>query len=147
VARVVRTAADWYALYPALTGGDDPDTVWFLAADQPPDAPGPRARSARVVQWDGRTGVVEHDGTVDLVIRRTCYPGWTARLDDGPELPVVAADGGFQAVRIPGAGRTRVSVRYRPTALPRLAAVSIGAAGLALGALLVSALVRRPAID
>jgi hypothetical protein len=144
VARVSHVVADWYKMLPALEGTGDPDQVWFLHKDRPPDPPGPRARTARVVRWDGRSGEVEHDGTVDLVLRRTYYPGWTALLNDGVEVPVVPADGGFQAICIPGAGRTRVTIRYRPTRLAPLLAVSLAATAAAGLVLLTSARGRRP---
>ena len=56
-------------------------------------------------------------GHADLVLRRTFFPGWTARLNDGQEVPVVKADGGFQSVRLAGSGTTRVSLQYRPEGL------------------------------
>jgi hypothetical protein len=143
LSRTVRVAADWYEMYPALSQADNPDDVWFLQADLPPDPPGPRARNARLLRWDGRSGEVEHDGTIDLVMRRTFYPGWTARLDDGPPVPVVPADGGFQSVRIPGSGTTRVTVSYRPTLLPRLGTVSLAATSAALLTLLGFVMRRR----
>jgi hypothetical protein len=135
VALVARVAADWYRLFPALSKSYVTEEVWFERADLPPERPGPRARSARLLHWDGRSGTVEHDGTCDLVLRRTYVPGWTARLDDGPEVPVLRADGGLQAVRISGAGRTRVNVRYRPRALASGAILSTVALALALGVL------------
>ena len=54
-------------------------TAWFLPGERPPDA-GPRARSARVLQWDGRSGVIEHDGDCDVD-----HPAHLrARLDGAP---------------------------------------------------------------
>jgi hypothetical protein len=135
VALVVREAKDWYELYPALSTSYHPGEVWFERADRPPEDSGPRARTARLLHWDGRSGAVEHDGTCDLVLRRTYYPGWTARLDDGPKVPVFRADGGLQAVRIPGAGTTRIRVRYRPRALVACATLSTLAISLALAVL------------
>ncbi len=135
VALVARAAEDWYRLFPALSKSYVTEEVWFERADLPPERPGPRARSARLLHWDGRSGTVEHDGTCDLVLRRTYVPGWTARLDDGPEVPVLRADGGLQAVRIPGTGRTRVTVRYRPRALASGASLSTVAVAVALGVL------------
>ncbi|MGE3822013.1 MAG: hypothetical protein AB7I30_21580, partial [Isosphaeraceae bacterium] len=126
------TAADWYEIYPALSRSADPDVVWFLKEHAPVDSPEPRALNARVVSWDGRSGVVEHDGTVDLVIRRTYYPGWSARLDDGSEVPVTPADGGLQSVRLPGVGPTRVTLRYQPTFLIRGVALSLLATSAAV---------------
>lgn len=132
----VEHAELWNDLYPALTTSADPNVVWFLSKDQPRDPPGPRARSAKVVRWDGRSGLVDHDGTCDLVLRRVYYPGWSARVD-GVETPVVPADGGFQSIRIPGAGVSTVTTRYRPTRLYPLVAVSVFAVTLAMVALAV----------
>jgi hypothetical protein len=139
VALVVREAKDWYELFPTLSNSYHPEEVWFEQADLPPEAPGPRARTARLLHWDDRSGLVEHDGTCDLVLRRTYYPGWTAQLDDGPEVPVLRADGGLQAVRIPGTGQTRVRVRYRPRALVAGATLSTVAISLALAVLALEA--------
>ncbi|MFO0950982.1 MAG: hypothetical protein U0835_07490 [Isosphaeraceae bacterium] len=125
-------AEDWYEMYPTISLGFNPNRVWYNKADAPPDPPGPRAKSAEILRWYGRSGEVEHDGTVDLVVRRTYYPGWTYRLDDGPEQPVVPADGGFQAVRIPGSGRTRVRLQYHPVPLRRFGPVSLAATSAAL---------------
>ena len=108
----------------------DPDEVVFLESDAPP-APPVRRRAARLIRWDGRSGEVEHDGTCDLILRRTYAPGWQARIDDGPEFAVIPADGGLQSIRLPGAGLTRVSVRYRPPLLNIGVSVSLAALGLA----------------
>ncbi len=127
---------NWYRLYPRLSAADLPDEATYEEGDRPPDDPGPRARSARVVRWDGREAVVEHDGTCDLVLRRTHYPGWLARIDDGPEAPVGRACGGLQAVRLPGRGTSTVKFRYMPTSGKVGGRVSIVAI---LGAVLVLA--------
>jgi hypothetical protein len=146
-ARKVRTVADWTVMYPEISKPADLDEVLYIAAEAPPEPPGPRARSARVARWDGRSGEVEHDGTCDLVFRRTYVPGWTARLDDGPEFPVVPADGGLQAIRIPGSGVTRVTVRYHPATLTRGLAVSLTALVLACLVIGFSAPVRSRPTD
>lgn len=139
VATRARVAADWYEIYPALSSSADPDIVWFLREDAPADVPGPRATTARVTHWDGRSGEVEHDGTVDLVIRRTYYPGWTASRNHGPAIPVVPADGGFQSVRLPGPGPTRVTFQFRPTTLTVGVSISIVATLSAVLVLAVTA--------
>jgi hypothetical protein len=136
-------AKDWYKIFSRLTNSLDLEDVWFLREDLPPDPPGPRAGAARVLQWDGRSGEVEHDGTCDLVLLRTYYPGWSARIDGGPEVPVARADGGFQAVRLAGSGVTKVSVRYRPTHLALAAGLSLTAVGAAVAVLLAAAVRRR----
>jgi hypothetical protein len=126
------TVPDRAALLERLSRSDDLETAWFLAEDRVPDRPG--AHRARLVSWDGATATVEHDGPCDLVIARTFDPGWLARIDDGPERPVLPVDGGFQAVRLDGEGTHRVSLRYRVPRLALWSAISIGAAGLAIAA-------------
>jgi hypothetical protein len=123
----------------------DPDTAWILAADRPATAPDLGARAARVLQWDGTSGAVAHDGPCALVLTRTYYPGWTARVDGRPARPVLRVDGGLQAILLPGAGLTRVAVRYRPSWLWAASALSIVATGSALTAAAVGSarLLRR----
>lgn len=147
VALKVREAASWYELYPRLSQADARDEAWYLAADRPRDGPEPRARTAKITSWSGRSGDVEHDGTCDLVVRRTYYPGWVARINGGPAAPVRKVDGGLQAVRLRGAGVSRVALAYRPTGLILASAVQAVATFTALG-VLASALIvsmRRPA--
>jgi hypothetical protein len=139
----VEVAKDWYEIFPRLTQSLDQDVVWFLREDLPADPPGPRATRARVVRWDGFSGEVEHDGTCDLVTLRAYYPGWFARIDGGPEVPVVRGDGGFQTVRLPGAGVTKVSVHFRPVHLARATGVSLAAAAAAVALLAVTAVRNR----
>jgi hypothetical protein len=122
----VHLASSWEKLYPALTVAADPNEVWFLERDRPLDPPGARARSAKVLSWDGRSGAIEHDGTCDLVLRRVTYPGWTARLGDGTQAPIVPADGGLQSIRLPGSGITTLTTSYHPTRLYGLVAISCG---------------------
>ena len=132
VARRVREAANWGRLYSELSLADSPDDAWFLAEDHPPALPAPSASSAAVQSWDGRTAVVEHDGSCILILRRTYYPGWICRVDDGPDQPVLKVNGGLQGVRLVGSGTSRVSVRYRPTGLPQAARVSLAALAAAV---------------
>ncbi|MBX6313348.1 MAG: hypothetical protein IRY99_10605 [Isosphaeraceae bacterium] len=146
-ARAARRAivvADQAALLAGLVRDDDPETAWYLASDRPPEGTSSRTRSACVWSWDGRRAVVEHDGPCDLIIARTAYPGWSARIDGGPERPMVPADGGLQSVRLEGSGISRIELRYQPTALPLAAVVSLGATATAL-LVLVIAKVRRGA--
>jgi len=137
-ARGVRFAPDRRTLLELLSRSESPDEVGYVQGDVPPDdpvGPPPRARVAKVVRWDGRSGVVEHDGTCDLVLTRAYDPNWFARVNDGPERPVLQADGGLQAVRLPGAGPSRVSVRYAPSGLLPGGAVSAAATLTALAVL------------
>ncbi len=78
---------DWGAMYVRLTSRDDPEEVVYETADRPREAGGPRAKSARLIAFDGRSAEVEHDGECDLVVRRTYYPGWMFRIDGGPRRP------------------------------------------------------------
>ena len=92
---------------------------------------------ASVESWNGQTAIVEHDGSCILILRRTYYPGWLSRVDDGPEQPVLKVNGGLQGVRLAGSGTSRVALRYRPTGLTRAAIVTLTAltaAVLILGA-------------
>jgi hypothetical protein len=131
-ARKVRLQEDWSRMYPAISTSDDPDVVEFLERDLPPDPPGPRATSARTLRWDGRGGEFEHDGTFDLVIRRTYVPGWVASINDGPSVPVVPVEGGLQSIRVPGAGKSRIRLSYEPIWLKRGAVISLTAVSAAL---------------
>lgn len=132
LATSTQIAEDWYILYAAVSHYDDPNAVFYVQGQVPPEYPGPHARNARILDWDGRSCRVEHDGTVDLVVRRAWYPGWTVQLDDDREFPVLSADNRFQAVRIPGQGTTRVRFRYRPRALKLAILVALGGIAAAL---------------
>ncbi len=138
VATRVRTIPDWSTLANEAASVTDPGVVFFRSADLPAESGGPAARSARVTRWDGFSGEVEHDGTCDLVLRRACYPGWTAWLDGVREVRIVPADGGLQAVRLPGSGVTKVEMRFRPTYLWPAASVSLAAIAAAFGSLVAS---------
>ena len=103
------------------------------------------AHSARLLEWDGRNGIVEHDGTCYLIVRRAAYPGWLYRIDDGPWRPVLKANGNLQCVPVPvreeGSAteprKSRIELVYRPTGLTMAAAVSLLATAAALGCLLL----------
>ena len=84
-----------------------------------------------MVRWDGRSGEFEHNGTFDLVIRRTYVPGWVAAINGGPPIPVLPVEGGLQSIRIPGSGTTRVEVSYHPVWLARGAVISLTAVTIA----------------
>ena len=135
VARRALDAPDLRTVLAYLAQGSSDDDAWFLPGDRPADSTGPRARNARIVNWDGLAGEVEHDGACDVVIRRTYAPGWVARLDNGPAIAVNRVDGGLQSVRVTGSGRTRISLEYHPPGLVPAAAVSLSALVLVLGVL------------
>jgi hypothetical protein len=132
VATRARDVPDVRTVLAYLAQDASTDTAWFLPGDRPPDQPEPRARSARIVWWEGLSGEVEHDGACDLVVRRTYAPGWTARVDDGPETPVSRVDGGLQGIRLNGSGRSRVVLTYRPPGLAPALAATVLALGLVL---------------
>jgi hypothetical protein len=127
---------DWETMFSMLSLQDAEDQVWFTGEDRPPDLNTPRAHRARLTAWDGQRGTVEHDGSCELVLNRTFAPGWFARINDGPEHPVLRAEGGIQAIHLTGSGTSRVAVRYQPRGLVPaawLSALATAAAVLALG--------------
>jgi hypothetical protein len=132
---------DLRSLMDRLSIHDDLDRAWFLADDQ--IAERPVARAARLVSWDGRAAVVEHDGPCDLTISRTFDPGWLARIDGGPEQPVLRVNGGLQAVRLQSSGRNHVTLRYRPPRLVLWATISAFSATILIVMAAVSAAMRK----
>ena len=130
VCRSAFEAADWETLYSRLSRLAKIDEAWYEHKDMPTDRRSPRASSVRVRSWDGRTAVVEHDGTCDLIVRRTAYPGWTARLGGGGELVIHKANGGLQSVRLEGSGPSYVHFSYHPAGLNRAAVVSLASMAL-----------------
>jgi hypothetical protein len=115
----------WGMVYATLSELDHADDAWFLPEDFPGPLPDPIAKSAKVVSWKGLGGLVEHDGSCILIVRRTYYPGWHYRVNDGPEQPVRSVDGGLQAVLLFGNGTSHVRLGYRPTGLVPSEAVSL----------------------
>ncbi|HKI20205.1 MAG TPA: hypothetical protein VKA15_20110, partial [Isosphaeraceae bacterium] len=123
VAARAESTPDRRTLMDRLSFFDDLDRAWFLAEDRVPTRP--PARMCRLVSWDGRTATVEHDGTCDLIVARTFDPGWQARIDGGPDQPVVRVNGGLLAVRLQGAGSKRVAFQYRPPRIVLWATISL----------------------
>lgn len=118
--------------------------AWAAAGDLPADwNPSTLGQPARLVEWDGARGVVEHEGPCLLVLNRTYYPGWTYRVNDGPERPVARVDGGLQGLWIDGRGTSRVAVRYQPTRFGLWRGLSIGGLIAALGLIGVGKLAQR----
>ena len=147
-ATLIRLAPQERSLASGISFDTDPKAVWYGPDDDPGPLPEPRAGTARVVSWDGTTAEVEHDGSCDLVVNRTFYPGWFASVDGGPERPVARAEIGVQAVRLEGKGKSRVSFHFRPNGMATASRVSISALVLAgLGTILVVLIprLRRPA--
>jgi hypothetical protein len=161
VARRAFEVGSWESLYATLTGGNRPGEIWFIHGEGPLEAQtasgrssadfvaeylssraldielGVPAQTAQVQGWDGRTAVVEHDGTCYLVLRRTYYPGWFYQVNSGPERPVLKVNGGLQCVPLTGAGTSRVTFGYHPPGLRLAAAISLGSTATALIVLMV----------
>jgi hypothetical protein len=127
-----RTVASWDALVELLSREDSVDQTVALREDAIGELGPSAARHARILDWNGKTGTIEHDGPCDLVLARTFDPGWLAQTGDGRTAAIRRVDGGFQAIRLPGAGRTRVGVFYRPRWLRVAMATSISAAGASM---------------
>ncbi len=123
-----------------LTLSDRTDTAYFLPEDLPSPSPEGQARAATLTSWDGISGTVEHDGACVLVLNRTYYPGWTARVDGGPAQPVLRVNGGIQGVRLLGHGRSRVEIRYEPTKWALAWGTSLTATAISLLALAIGML-------
>jgi len=135
VARFAFSVVDRFELIKQLVGDDSLDHVWYLRADLAHDFPAAHATAAQLLEWDDDHAQVVHDGPCDLVITRAFYPGWTARARDGQELLLYRADGGIQAVHIPGSGTTHIALRFRPSSLAWAVPVSACSAILAALAL------------
>jgi hypothetical protein len=140
---VTRThvSSDGLMLMRRLSLLDEPDTAHYLPEDLPRASSDLRARHAVVTQWDGHSGVVDHDGSCDLIINRTFYPGWSA-LVNGKLQNVHRVDGGLQAVRLEGIGPTRIEMVYQPAGRRISTAISVFATLSAI-AVLVAALWRK----
>ncbi len=166
-ARVVTAARElpaWGPLYSRFSRSDDldADTAWFLTDDVPPglkrtrpaglplgpdqDAAldlGVPATAARVTAFDGRSATVEHDGGCVLILRRTAYPGWSARINGALDaVPLAPVNGGLQALVLKGRGPSRIDLIYRPTALSLWATITTLALIGALATLVASRLER-----
>ncbi len=83
----------------------------ILEAGQPLKGPG---GTAEVSAWKMNYVRVRTDSDDEsvLLVAQTWYPGWQARVDDGPWQPVLRADGAFQAVLTP-AGDHTIELRFR----------------------------------
>jgi hypothetical protein len=137
-------APDRSTLITALSDSDAQQEAWSLPDSRPPAAQGPRARSARILNWHGLAGEVEHDGECDLILNQAYYPGWFAQLNTAPETPAWPADGGLIAVRLAGSGVTRVTLKFHPTGWNYAAPISTIATIMAL-LVTVFGVIRRPA--
>jgi len=132
IARRIREAPTWGRLYTELSCADAALEAWFLSEDLPSPLPDRLARAASIKSWDGETAIVEHDGACILILRRTFYPGWVYRINDGPEQPVIKVNGGLHGVPLAGSGTSRIGLVYRPTGLKQAAAVTLAALAAAI---------------
>jgi hypothetical protein len=96
------------------------------AADRPPKV---RVRWRR--DPDRISGRVSSARGGVLVVSEVGGPGWSGRLDDGPEHPLLRAYGLLPALRVP-AGRHRFELRYRAPGLTAGAALSLAGLGALL---------------
>ncbi len=118
-----------------------PRQAAFVAAGQPGGAPfrGEATAALRTVRFThdrpNRVELQIGDGPEGvLVLADAWLPGWTAQLADGTALPILRADAGLRALRLPP-GSQRVTFRYRaPGLVP----------GLLLSALALLALLTLP---
>jgi hypothetical protein len=138
VATRVQVAADDRAMLRDLVlGTAPPGTAWIAAADRMPELQGPMARVATLERWDGRAGLISHDGPCLLVANRAADPGWRAVVG-GRTISTTAADGGLLAVPLAGSGRTEVRLVYTPPGWRfarglSLATLAVVATGLGVG--------------
>lgn len=104
-------------------------------ASVPPPTRGGRAR---IASYRASEVVVHVSGDGGyLVLADAFYPGWVAELDGREELPVLRANLGQRAVRVP-AGDHTVRFAFRSRAIRQGALVSLGSLlALGLGGLLV----------
>jgi hypothetical protein len=157
-----REVADWPSLYSALSLEDRSDEAWFIRGDHSPetgpasprllssspsDGKIPEARdimmgvpasAAKVRNWDGRRGVVDHDGSCYLILRRTFYNGWFYRINNGLEQPVLKVNGGLQGIPLIGSGPSEVTLLYHPTGLNAALSISLGSLASSLCVVLLS---------
>jgi hypothetical protein len=125
------------SLLSAISIDSSQEAVWYRAGELPVTLLKARAQKAGIASWDGRSATVEHDGSCDLVINRTFYPGWFASVNDGRERPVHRAEIGIQSVLLEGSGTSTVRFDYRPEGMQTASVLAIAATGLALLGLLV----------
>lgn len=128
VATRVQSATDERALWRDLIlGTAPPGTAWMSPPDIPEALRGlPPSRTATLERWEGRSGVVSHDGPCLLLANIAADRGWRA-LVDGQPSPTTSADGGLLAVPLPGKGRREVRLIYAPPDWPAAKALSISA--------------------
>jgi hypothetical protein len=128
-----REVPDLMGLLAALSSRDALDEAWFFSGDAPPAAGHPRAKTARILQWEGLSGEIEHAGAVDLVLCRASYPGWEVTINNGLPRPALQSNGGLLTARLDGNGTSQVSFRYRPRGMNAAIAASAVSILLCLG--------------
>jgi hypothetical protein len=138
----VHEAPDLRSLIEVLSSRDGLDEAWYLTGEAPAPLRSPPAETAKIVEWDGLSGAIEHAGAVELVLCRAHYPGWEVTIDDDPPRPALRSNGGLLTARLDGDGVSRVSFRYRPNGMT--AAVAVSAAAI-LVCLALAGMARRKA--
>ncbi|MCO6452486.1 MAG: YfhO family protein [Caldilineales bacterium] len=69
---------------------------------------------AEILAWNTNDVLIRTESSEPgtLLVAQTWYPGWQARVDDGPWQPVLRADSVWQAVQLPP-GQHEISMRFR----------------------------------
>jgi hypothetical protein len=124
----VREAPDLPSLIQGLSLRDGIDEAWYVSGEAPPGTAFSRADTARIIQWDGLTGRVEHSGAVELVLCRAHYPGWEVLINNDPPRPALRSNGGLLTACLDGRGTSTVAFRYRPTGLK----IAVPVSGIAI---------------
>lgn len=122
-----REAPELAGLFAALSSRDAADEAWFISGNTPPAATY-RAKTARIIHWDGLSGAVEHDGAIDLVLCHAFYPGWEVTINNAPSRPALQSNGGLLTARLGGDGTSQVSFRYRPRGMK----IAMAASGVSI---------------
>jgi hypothetical protein len=116
-----------------------------VAAAPATSGDGPPVRAARVTinRWDGQTLDAEVDTPVPgyLYMADGYDPHWRATVDGHPAI-VLRANAGFKAVAVP-AGRHRIGLAYRPTAIRLALWAYVSATVVGLG-IVIGGAVRAP---
>ncbi len=92
-----------------------------------PDLPQEYVGSVEIVKETNNTLTLDcqSDCEAALVIANTYHPGWRARIDDTPEIPVLKVNHAYQGIPLP-AGHHRVTLRFHSPAFTLGWRVSLG---------------------
>jgi hypothetical protein len=130
----VKVVSDWRAAVPLLRAGHDGHQTALVehpVAGLPPSAPA-TACAARITDFQAESVTVETGcgQPALLVLAEAWYPGWTARIDDGPAVDCLPANAWMRAIPVP-AGAHRVTFAFHSRFLLAGAALSLLALAVA----------------